>query len=180
MTCAYDTHPQPGRAVVSAAHAAKLLHKDVRTIRTMITSGSLRGVREAAGSRFRWLVYADQLQSQSTPSTAGIHQSPDRSLLAEENAQLRAKLADAEEANRSLLGAQAVLLDALRSYRQGSEQILAAQAALEEVVALQRSATTSFQSSSNQFAEALSAMRDVIAAATTPSDARDLTSERLR
>ncbi|UBV21690.1 MULTISPECIES: hypothetical protein [Mycolicibacterium] len=178
MAAAYDTHPQQGRAYVSAANAAKVLRKDVRTIRAMITNGTLEGVCEQAASRSRWHVYADQLEPRN--QRPAHHDSDQVARLIEENAQLRARVANAEETTRSLLGAQAVLLDALRDYRTGSEQTVAAQAALEEAVKLQRAAASSFQSSSNQFAEAFSAMRDIVAAHNTPDDARDLLPEHLQ
>ena len=176
---AYDTRPAPGRTIVGATIAAKALRKDIRTIRAMITNGTLQGVCEQAASRRRWYVYADQLEHDTPARDTPAVDVAEQARLSEENAHLRARLANAEEVNRSLLGSKAVLLDALRSYQAGAEQAAASQAALEEVLSLQRSATTSFQSSSNQLAEAFSELRDALATFTTPDDPRDLTSGRL-
>lgn len=179
MSTAYDVHPEPGRALVGAAEAAAVLRRDVRTVRTMITTGALEGVRLTSGTRHRWYVYADQVSAQTPRRRRAQLSTAAQERLIEENAELRARVANAEETTRSLLGVQAILMDALRAYRTGSEQVVAAQSKYDEIFALQRDALSSFQSSSNQFAEALSATRDILAAQATPDDPRSITDHQV-
>lgn len=98
--------PQRGRPVTAVPVAARLLGRDVRTVRRMIESGELEGAVVPGRQRRRWFVYSDQLPGFAPSTSPRLRSGSEQSELAvlrEENADLRARAQAAEEGERLLL-----------------------------------------------------------------------------
>ncbi|WP_241474177.1 hypothetical protein [Mycolicibacterium neoaurum] len=147
----FDTRPQRGRLKVSAPDAARLLQRDVRTIRRMIEDGEIAGGATSGGKQRRWWVYADQLPqeatdrrssptatgesdkgSEDTARTIAALSQQNQELGAQLNAataanlELRVQLSSATEANQLLLAAQANLIDIVDQYRSSVAEAIGA------------------------------------------------------
>ena len=108
-----ETAPQG--PVVSLQEAAARLNKDPRTVIRAIKAGEIRGGAMPRPERLRWYVYADELPT-ATPVAAPA---PADAVVVED---LRAQVVSLSEANRLLIAAQQVLLDADRATNDAAEK----------------------------------------------------------
>ena len=109
------SRPQHGRPVTGVSQAARMLGRDVRTVRRMIESGELEGGASLVRERRQWFVYTDQPLFQAPPHRpVARSEHGELAALRAENADLRARAMAAEEGERLLLAGQATLRDALR------------------------------------------------------------------
>ncbi len=170
----------PRRAVVPAVEAARLLQRDVRTVRRMIQTNEIDGYEKQANSRSHWYVYADQLPGAVAAPVAGT--SVEDQLRAE-NAQLRAELASAYEVIRLSQAAQAIATTAVQDYRQAAELddvvaegLRVAMEGVQQVVQASQSKAGRFKASADGFAQALEHERDALALLIAPDNIGDLDS----
>lgn len=121
------SRPQRGRPATGVPEAARILGRDVRTVRRMIESGELEGGALPGRQRRQWFVYTDQLVPQA-PAAPPRPRSEEGEIAAlrTENADLRARALAAEEGERLLLAGQATLRDALRESQSTLAAVLAA------------------------------------------------------
>lgn len=135
---AIETRLQKGRPAMSAREAARILRRDVRTVRRMIEDGEIDGGAQPGQKYRRWYVYIDQLPSAAPPRRGRAPASPTKHTVAEvntlraqkdrlqaDNTELRARLMSAEETNRLLLASQATLREAVTDYQSSVAEILA-------------------------------------------------------
>ncbi|GAT07678.1 hypothetical protein H7I77_09990 [Mycolicibacterium novocastrense] len=157
---AIESHPQADRHVISARQAARILRRDVRTIRRMIESGALQGGATAGPKQKRWYVYVDQLppasSEQPTPSATG----------SDEVADLKAQIVTLQETNRLLSASHALTLAAMEDYKAGAEGFRIAAEGY-------RQAALKYQSAAEGFHGALEHQRDALAQFTTPGHLGD-------
>lgn len=182
----FDTRPQPGRPKVSAPDAARLLQRDVRTIRRMIEDGELAG-GATPGRQRRWWVYVDQLHSEPTrtssaPATRAVVEEAERTIadLRDENLELRVQLNAATEANQLLLAAQANMIDIVDQYRRSVSEAIGAtdgyrQAAdgYRDAAERYNRATAGFQATTDQLLGAVDKYREALWHYTTPGHPED-------
>ncbi|GAB4902042.1 MULTISPECIES: helix-turn-helix domain-containing protein [Mycobacterium] len=190
---AIENRPQPGRAVVSAREAARMLRRDVRTVRRMIQAGDIEGGAHLGPKQRRWYVYLDQLTSTSGPARVlpvGGDHAGDASLDAElrvlraENDDLRAQVVAANEAARLMMAAHAMLLEAVDQHRVSAVEMAGAadgyrMAAEGYQVSAERyrQAATGFQATSERLMSVIAQYRDALSQFTTPGNLGSLTDE---
>lgn len=182
----FDTRPQPGRPKISAPDAARLLQRDVRTIRRMIEDGELAGGATVGGKQRRWWVYVDQLPRSienptSSPSRAFDYEA-ERTVaeLRGENLGLRMQLNTATEANQLLLAAQANVLDIVDQYRRAAAEAIGAtdgyrQAAdgYRDAAEQYHRATAGFEATTDQLLTVVDKYREALWQYTTPGHPED-------
>lgn len=165
-----ETSPQPGRPVMTAREAARLLHKDHRTIRRMIESGELAGGAHPGAQRRRWYVYADQFnQAAEFNAVTGSKQleQPDavaaeRDRLLRENAALQAELISTKDAYHVVLASQATMREALTDYQRSVDALLAGTNAFQDAAAYFQAAVAGLQSSNTKLNEVAGSYSDAL------------------
>ncbi|WP_084269123.1 hypothetical protein [Mycobacterium avium] len=184
---AIESRPQLGRAVVSAREAARMMRRDVRTVRRMIQDGELEGGAHVGPKQRRWYVYLDQITSAPVParvtSSARDHTDGGASLqeqvrvLRAENDDLRAQVVATNEAARLLMAAHAMLLDAVEQHRVSAAAMAGAadgyrMAAEGYQVSAERyrQAATGFETTSDRLMSVITQYRDALSQFTTPGN----------
>lgn len=161
-----ETSPEPGRPVMTAREAARVLQRDPRTIRRMIRSGELAGGADPGGQRRRWYVYTDQISSSghkgSRPADADSSLQADNQRLRDENADLRARLISSEEAYRVVLASQATMREALADYQKSVDDLLAGTTGFREAAGHFQSAAAGLQSSNAKLNAIVGAYSDAL------------------
>lgn len=149
-----DTSPEPGRPVMTAREAGRVLRRDPRTIRRMIESGELAGGADPSGQRRQWFVYTDQI---SSPALNAGSAGPGDENLREENARLqlevaglRARLISSEEAYRLILASQSTMRDALSDYQRSVDALLAGTNGYRDAAVQFQNAAAGLQSSNSK------------------------------
>lgn len=137
--------------IVSLRVAARILGRDHRTVRAMITKGTLRGGAEPQPQRLRWYVYRDALPASTTPPP-----SPQIDDLTAVVAGQAARILTLEHNNRLLAGAVEDLLDGFEHYKAGAEASL--------------NAAHHFEAAAAKYGDSLRAHRDALAQHMTPSN----------
>lgn len=155
--------PRPGRPVTSVTEAARILRRDVRTVRRMIEAGELEGGATAGGQRRQWFVYTDQLPpfavSAASPPSPAKHDELDA--LRNENADLRARAVAAEEGERLLLAGNAALREALQQSQSMIATMLAAGARVDRGVEGYRAAADGYRSAADDYRQGADEYRRV-------------------
>lgn len=148
------SRPQRGRPVTGVREAARILGRDVRTVRRMIESGQLEGGASSGGQRRRWFVYSDQLVTQP-PAHSRVARSEDGEIAAlrAEVADLRARAMAAEEGERLLLAGQATLRDAVRESQSMLAAVVAANERMVRGTDGYRAAADGYRSAADEFRE---------------------------
>lgn len=174
-----ERSPQPGRPVMTAREAARLLRKDPRTIQRMIEAGELDGGAHQGPQRRRWFVYADQFNRPSTESTPAsqtavgdVAAERDRLLL--ENADLRAELISTQEAYRLVLASQATMHEALTDYQRSVDELLAGTTAFRDAAGHFQAAVSGLQSSNSKLNQVAGAYSDALHQGLIPGHAGTL------
>jgi hypothetical protein len=146
------SRPQRGRPVTGVPEAARILGRDVRTVRRMIESGELEGGASPARQRRQWFVYTDQLvpPAPANPPLARSEHGEIAALHAE-NADLRARAMAAEEGERLLLAGHATLRDALRESQSTLAAVLAANESMQRGAEGYRAAADGYRSAADEF-----------------------------
>lgn len=174
--------PEPGRPVMTAREAARLLRKDPRTVQRMIASGELAGGAQPGAQRRRWYVYADQFSRPPAQITEAPITSEDvaadRDRLVQENAELRAELVSTREAYRVVLASQAIMRDALTDYQASVDEILAGTNAFRDAAAHFQTAVTGLQSSNSKLNEVVGAYSDALHQNLVPGHAGSIDDNR--
>ena len=155
--------PRPGRPVTGVTEAARILRRDVRTVRRMIEAGELEGGATPGPQRRQWFVYTDQLPPFAAAATA-LASPPEHGELAAlraENADLRARTLAAEEGERLLLAGQAALRDALQHSQSTIATMLAAGASVERGVDGYRAAADGYRNAAEEFRQGADEYRQV-------------------
>lgn len=177
-----EVAPEPGRPVMTAREAARLLRKDPRTVQRMIESGELAGGAQPCAQRRRWYVYADQFNrpaaetARARPVTAD-DVAVERDRLIQENAELRAELISTREAYRLVLASQATMRDALNDYQRSVDDVLAGANAFRDAAAHFQAAVTGLQSSNAKLNEVAGAYSDALHQNLVPGHAGSLDSD---
>jgi hypothetical protein len=162
------SRPQRGRPVTGVPQAARMLRRDVRTVRRMIESGELEGGASLAAERRQWFVYTDQplLQAPAQPAAAQPEQG-EIAVLRAENADLRARAIAAEEGERLLLAGQATLRDALRESQSTLTAVLAANESVMRGAEGYRAAADGYRSAADEFRQGATGYVEVVTQAQT-------------
>ncbi len=149
------SRPQRGRPVTGVPEAARILGRDVRTVRRMVESGQLEGGAVPGPQRRQWFVYTDQLESPAPAANAATAKSEHAELAAlrAENADLRARVVAAEEGERLLLAGHATLREALRESQSTLAGMLAARTSMERGVEGYRAAADGYRAAAEEFRE---------------------------
>lgn len=182
-----DTRPQPGRPKISVPDAARILRRDVRTIRRMIETGDIAGGCTSGGKHKRWWVYVDQLPQHppttSTKSTSRPANEDASRIIADlrgENLQLRVQLNTATEANQLLLAAQANMLDLVDEYRRSAAEAIGASEGYRQAADGYRDAaerysraTAGFQATTDRLLTVVDKYREALSQYTTPGHPED-------
>lgn len=151
-----ETSPEPGRPVMTAREAARVLRKDHRTVQRMIQDGELDGGADPSGQRRRWYVYTDQIgpsgliSPQPNAGAAAPDLLTENEHLREENTELRARLLSSEEANRLLLASQATMREALTDYQSSVDELLAGTTGFREAAGHFQNAAAGLQASNSK------------------------------
>lgn len=158
------SRPQRGRPVTSVPEAARILGRDPRTLRRMITSGEIEGGAASGRHRRQWFVYTDQLPPFAAPATAPDARSEQGELAAlrAENADLRARAVAAEEGERLLLAGHATLREALRESQSTIAAMLAARASMDRGGEGYRAAAEGYRAAADEFREGASGYLHVV------------------
>lgn len=156
-------HPQRGRPITGVPQAARMLGRDVRTVRRMIESGELEGGATLADKRRQWFVYADQplLQVQARSPAVGPDHGEIAALRAE-NADLRARAMAAEEGERLLLAGQATLRDALRESQSTLAAVMAANESMLRGADGYRIAADGYRGAADEFRQGAAGYVEVV------------------
>jgi hypothetical protein len=163
----FETSPEPGRAVMTAREAARVLRKDHRTVQRMIQDGDLDGGADPSGQRRRWYVYTDQIG----PSGLIPHRDvgaavPDllaeNERLREENTDLRARLLTSEESYRLLLASQATMREALTDYQSSVDELLAGTTGFREAAGHFQNAAAGLQASNSKLNAIIGSYSDAL------------------
>ena len=162
-----EVAPDPGRPVMTAREASRLLRKDPRTIKRMIENGELTGGAQPGAQRRQWYVYADQFtqtaaQTALPPPVTSCDVAVDRDRLLQENLELRAELISTREAYRLVLASQATTREALADYQRSVDEILAGANAFRDAATHFQSAVTGLQSSNSKLNEVAGAYSDAL------------------
>jgi hypothetical protein len=159
-----ETSPEPGRAVMTAREAARVLRKDHRTIQRMIQDGELDGGADPSGQRRRWYVYTDQIGRSglisSRPDAPDLLTENER--LREENTELRARLLSSEESNRLLLASQATMREALTDYQSSVDELLAGATGFREAAGHFQNAAAGLQASNSKLNAIIGSYSDAL------------------
>jgi hypothetical protein len=165
---AIEHQPQPDRGVISAREAARLLRRDVRTVRRMIEDDELDGGATAGPKLKRWYVYVDQIPAaapeRSAPPPSAVRDSDDL-------ADLKAQIVTLKETNRLLSASNALSLAALEDYKAAIEGLLS-------VVDGYRQTVERLKAAAEGFHGALVHHQDALAQYTTPGHLGDSTTGR--
>lgn len=183
-----ENRPQRGRPKISAREAARILQRDVRTVRRMIEDGDIAGGATEGPKQKRWWVYVDQLpQSAQHAAASGDHDSSSSAhatieALRAENLDLRVQLSAANETNQLLLAAQANMLEAVEQYRQSAAETVGAGDGYRQAAEGYRDAadrygraTAGFQTSAEQLMAVVDRYRDALTQYTAPAHPADTT-----
>ena len=184
---AIESRPEDGRAVISAREAARILRRDVRTVRRMIQDGDLEGGATAGAKQRRWFVYLDQLPTHApAPATHGsddIESAAAAATIAAqraENLELRVQLGSAQETARLLIASQAGILEAVEQYRVSVAEIVSAADGYrvaadgyQQSADHFRRAAAGFQSTADNLVGVLARYRDALSQFTTPGHPGD-------
>lgn len=160
------SRPQRGRPVTGVPQAARMLGRDVRTVRRMIESGELEGGASLADKRRQWFVYTDQplLQAPAQPRAAQPDQGEIAALRAE-NADLRARAIAAEEGERLLLAGQATLRDALRQSQSTLAAVMTANESMLRGAEGYRAAADGYRTAADEFRQGATGYVEVVSQA---------------
>ncbi|GAT01868.1 putative uncharacterized protein [Mycolicibacterium fortuitum subsp. acetamidolyticum] len=173
-----EKSPQPGRPVMTAREAARLLRKDPRTIQRMIEDGELDGGAHQGPQRRRWFVYADQFNRPSAEIAPAAQAASDvaaeRDRLLLENADLRAELISTKEAYRLVLASQATMHEALTDYQRSVDELLAGTTAFRDAAAHFQAAVSGLQSSNSKLNQVAGAYSDALHQGLIPGHAGTL------
>ncbi|MEE6140840.1 hypothetical protein SKC41_31700 [Mycobacterium sp. 050128] len=151
---AMGSRPERGRPVTGAPEAARILGRDVRTVRRMIESGVLEGGTSTGGQRRQWFVYTDQLTPPAATVRSGARtEGSEIAALRAENADLRARALAAEEGERLLLAGQATLRDALRESQSTLAAMISANANMQRGADGYRAAAEGYRTAADEFRE---------------------------
>ncbi|WP_454232249.1 hypothetical protein [Mycolicibacterium fortuitum] len=182
-----ENRPQRGRPKISAREAARILQRDVRTIRRMIEAGDIAGGATEGPKQKRWWVYVDQLPHPAQRAAASDEHdmgsaSATIEALRAENLDLRVQLSAANETNQLLLAAQANMLEAVEQYRQSAAETVGAADGYRQAADGYRDAadrysraTAGFQNSAEQLMAVVDRYRDALTQHTAPAHPADTT-----
>lgn len=160
---AMTSRPRRGRPVTAVPEAARILGRDVRTVRRMIEAGELEGGAAPGPQRRQWFVYTDQLPpfaGSGTPARSHPRHSELAALRAE-NAELRARAVAAEEGERLLLAGHAALREALQEGQSTIAAMLAAGATMDRGTDGYRAAAEGYRTAAQEFREGADGYRRV-------------------
>jgi hypothetical protein len=168
------SRPQRGRPVTGVPEAARILGRDVRTVRRMIESGELEGGAAPGRQRRHWFVYTDQLVP-FAPASGGAGNRAERAELAgmraelarmrAENADLRARAVAAEEGERLLLAGHAPLRETLRESQSTIAALLAAHESTNRGADGYRAAADGYRAAAEDFRDGAAGYLQVVAQA---------------
>jgi Mg2+ and Co2+ transporter CorA len=160
---AMETRPQEGRPATSAKEAARLLRRDIRTVRRMIEDGELDGgASPGPNRRRRWFVYVDQLPGSRPPTQPRpTPVAPEIAQLREEIAQLRARVMSGDETNRLLVASHATLRDTMAEYQTVMSEILAAADGFRQAADQYRGAGDLYRDSAQHYQRAVSGLQQI-------------------
>jgi hypothetical protein len=182
---AIESRPQLGRPVIGAGEAARILRRDVRTVRRMVESGDLDGGATAGPTKKRWYVYADQIPAALAMATPTQHLPSSPSTGGDEVADLKAEIVTLKEVNRLLTASNALSLAALEDYkaaadgyRKAADGYRASAEGNQAAADGYREAAQKYQSAADGFHGALVHHRDAVAQYTTPGHLGDLSAIR--
>ena len=147
------SRPQRGRPVTGVPEAARILERDVRTVRRMIESGELEGGAVPGRQRRQWFVYTDQLVLVGPAASAETPKSEltEVAALRAENADLRARVVAAEEGERLLLAGHATLREALRESQSTIAALLGARESMDRGAEAYRAAADSYRAAAEEY-----------------------------
>lgn len=161
-----ETSPQPGRPVMTAREAARLLRKDPRTIQRMIDSGELAGGAHLGPQRRRWYVYADQFGRPGEAVNKELERSDsveiERDRLLRENAELRAELISTRDAYHVVLASQATMREAIADYQRSVDEILTGTNAFRDAAVHFQAAVVGLQASNTKLNEVAGSYSDAL------------------
>lgn len=175
-----ETSPDPGRPVMTAREAGRVLRKDPRTIRRMIESGELAGGAEPGAQRRRWFVYADQVDSRPGKT----HTAPAPSTRASDDLQretiddLRGRLAKSEETVRLLLATQATMREALADYQRSVDDLLSGTTAFRDAASHFQNASANLHASNTKLNDVVNAYSDALTQHSIPDNASTLLNDQ--
>ncbi|QUR68405.1 helix-turn-helix domain-containing protein [Mycobacterium spongiae] len=138
-----ETHPQSGRLTMSATEAARVLRRDIRTVRRMIETGEIAGGAQQGPKQRRWYVYVDQLPMQRGGKTRrSVEQLAAEVVgLRADNAELHAKTSDlitrvvsSDETNRLVMAARTTLRESMDDYQSATSQLIRAASCFRRAV----------------------------------------------
>ncbi|MBY6388575.1 helix-turn-helix domain-containing protein [Rhodococcus erythropolis] len=171
-----ETSPEPGRPVMTAREAGRVLRKDPRTIRRMIESGELAGGAEHGAQRRRWFVYADQVDPHSgkshSASAPEVRATDDR--LRADIDDLRGRLASSEETVRLLLASQSTMREALADYQRSVDDLLSGTTAFRDAAAHFQNAAANLHGSNTKLNAVVDSYSDALTQHNIPDNARTL------
>ena len=147
------SRPQRGRPVTGVPEAARILGRDVRTVRRMIESGQLEGGAAPGRQRRQWFVYTDQLAT-FTPASRGAGDRAEHDELAglrAQNADLRARAVAAEEGERLLLAGHATLREAVKQSQSTIAAMLAARESTDRGAEGYRAAADGYRAAAQDY-----------------------------
>lgn len=160
------SRPQRGRPVTGVPQAARMLGRDVRTVRRMIESGELEGGASLADKRRQWFVYTDQPLFQApAPRRAAQPDQGEIAALRAENADLRARAIAAEEGERLLLAGQATLRDALRQSQSTLAAVMTANESMLRGAEGYRVAADGYRTAADEFRQGAAGYVEVVSQA---------------
>lgn len=157
------SRPQRGRPVTGVPEAARILGRDVRTVRRMIESGELEGGAAPGRERRHWFVYTDQLTS--FPAYGPGPEHGELATLRADNADLRARAVAAEEGERLLLAGHATLREALRESQSMIGAILAARESIDRGAEGYRAAADGYRAAAEEYRKGADDYAHVVARA---------------
>ena len=156
-------HPHRGRPITGVPQAARLLGRDVRTVRRMIESGELEGGASLAHKRRQWFVYTDQPLFQAQARSPAVEpEHGEIAALRAENADLRARAMAAEEGERLLLAGQATLRDALRESQSTLAAVMAANESMLRGADGYRIAADGYRGAADEFRQGAAGYVEVV------------------
>ena len=188
-----STSAEPGRPTVPLAQAAKILGKDWRTVKKLVEDGKLEGGSALVAKKRNYYVYADQLgrvdQGQATggdrqllDTIDALQRELERSRASEataRDAEARAQAAanSAQETNRLLQANQAILLNAVRDFREASDDTAGLVDDYRAITDRHWAITGKYRSSASNFAQAADNFQDILGRLFTPDDVSALTAD---
>lgn len=159
------------RPTLSVPKAAKLLRKDIRTVRRMVEDGRLQGRVVPGEKQNHWEIYADQeafLGSPTSSPTDASSQVRRIAALEAHVADLRAELVAKDETIRQLRIARDLEAAATADYRSAIEDMEAGGDALMEALEHFRRSSKTFRASADKRGDLAELHSDVIGQLTTP------------